>query len=264
MKYSWVVSMSHSFKILGAAAILAVGGVFASAVNAAMIVQNQAFTFGEATATVTVANGNTDSNTNQQTISFGGISRFNTALGTLNSITFDINWSGEVEHSFQQLAPFTGHSTTHASTVTFRADGSTASTSANVGETQTFAPLFGPLGGFGARDISGAGLFTETDASFLALFTGPGSIVSSVDLENFVELSVTAGGPVTASARGCPSGSGSIICGIQSGNLFPLVGGNLEVTYDYTEATVAMSAPGGLALLGLGLIGMGIARRRQR
>ena len=56
-----------------------------------------------------------------------------------------------------------------------------------------------------------------------------------IELENFVELTVVSGGPVSASMRGCPI-SGSVICGVQSGNFFPVVCGSLEVTYDYSAA----------------------------
>lgn len=234
-----------------------------SATNAATIVQSQGFLFGEAAATVTVNPGTTNTATNQETISFGSIARFDTSLGTLNAVTFDIGWEGEVEHSFQQSASFTTHTVAHLSRVTFRADGSAADISASASNVGDFGPLFGTIGGFTARDIAGGGTFTETDAGILALFSGPGSIVSSIDLENFVELTVRSGGTVVAGARGCPI-TGTIDCGVLSGLFDPRIQGTLQVTYDYSASSVAMSAPGGMALLALGLVGLGAVRRRVR
>lgn len=252
-----------SLKNLGAAAIFATATAFAGVASAATIVQNQLFSFGEAQATVTT--GTTDSDTNQETLSFGSLSNFNTSLGTLNSVTFNIGWTGEVEFSNRQLASFTAHTVTNRSTVTFRADGSTDSVSATATDGIQIIPDQGffQLGFVGARDIAGGGTFTETSAAFLALFSGPGGIASSIELENFIELTVDSGGPVTGTTRGCPA-FGSTQCGVLSGNIFPQVRGSLQITYDYTEASVAMSAPGGMALLTLGLIGMGAARRRRR
>lgn len=258
-----ILKNSTSLKTLGAAAILAAGTAFAGAASAATVIQNQSFSFGEVAATVTT--GTTDSATNQQTLSFAGLSRFNTGLGTLNSITFNIGWTGEVEFSWSQLGPFTAHTATQRSTVTFRADGSTDSVSATATNGTQVIPNQGrfQLNMVGALDIAGGSAFTESSAAFLALFSGPGSIASSIELENFIELTVDEGGPVTGTTRNCPP-FGSLDCGVMSGNPFPIVRGNLQITYDYTEATVAMSAPGGIALLGLGLIGMGVSRRRRK
>ncbi|MFT5486416.1 MAG: hypothetical protein ACI9MU_001330 [Alphaproteobacteria bacterium] len=254
---------SISLKNLGAAAILATATVFAGAASAATIVQNQLFSFGEAEASVTVAAGATDSDTNQQTFSFSSLSKFNTGLGTLNSVSFNVSWTGEVEVRKSELNASSNYSFTHLSTVTFRADGITngATASASVTDTIVGHPFF-PINAVGPLDIAGGGTSTETSAAFLALFSGPGSIASSIELENVVDLTVTSGGPVFAATRGCPP-FGSPVCGAFSGNTFPQVRGNLQITYDYTEASVAMSAPGGMALLGLGLIGMGAARRRR-
>lgn len=253
-------------KNFSVASILIAGVTFAGAANAATIVQNQFFSFGEAEASITTGlTGVTSSTTNQQTISFASLSRFDTGLGTLNSVSFNVSWTGEVENTWRQLTSFTAHTVTQRSTVTFRADGSTDSVSAIAGGIPQIVPNQGilQLGASGALDIAGGGAFTETSAAFLALFSGPGSIASSIELENYIELTVTEGGAVTAATRGCPS-SGSIVCGVNSGNVFPLIRGNLEITYDFTEASVAMSAPGGIALLTLGLIGMSATRRRRR
>lgn len=256
--------MRISFKNLGAAGILVAGTAFAGISSAATIVQNQLVTFGEAPASVAVSAGNTDNNTNQQTLSFGSISKFNTGLGILNSVTFNISWVGEVEFSRQELDPATNYSVFNRSTVTFRADGSTDSVSAtaDAGQTVVGHPFFN-IGAVAALDIAGGGTFSETDAGFLAAFSGPGSIASTIELENFVELTVTAGGSIQAATRGCPL-FGSLICGVNSGNFFPAVRGSLMVTYDYSESVAQIPAPGGIALLALGLIGVGAVRRRVR
>lgn len=258
------VSLKNSIsrKNLGAAAILAAATVFSGTAGAATIVQSQSVSFGEVAATVTT--GTTDSATNQQALSFAGLSRFDTGLGTLNSVSFNVGWTGEVEFSWSQLGPFTGHTVTQRSTVSFRADGSTDSVSATATDGTQTIPNQGlfQLGAVGARDIAGGGVFTETSAAFLALFSGPGSIASSIELENFVELTVNSGGPVTGTTRNCPP-FGSLDCGVASGAIIPSIRATLEITYDYTEASIAMPAPGGIALLALGLIGLGAVRRRR-
>jgi hypothetical protein len=250
--------MRFSLKSLIAAAALSAGTLLAGTANAALITQNQNFLFANVVATATVNPGDTGNDTNQQTLSFGAINKFNTALGTLNSVTFNISWNGEVEYFHTTFLGNTGYTSIHQSQVAFRADGTTNSVAANASATVNMPPtLLGGLSGVGAQDISGGNIFTETNAALLALFSGSGAIASTIQLENFVDLTVSSGGgPASASSANCPA-FGSQVCGF----LAP-VSGSLSLTYDYTAASAAVSAPGGIALLALGLIGFGMSRRR--
>lgn len=86
--------MRFSLKSLIAATALSAGTILAGTANAALITQSESFLFANVAASVTVNAGDTANDSSQQSLSFGTINKFNSALGTLNSVTFDISWNG--------------------------------------------------------------------------------------------------------------------------------------------------------------------------
>jgi len=247
--------MRFSLKSLIAATALSAGTILAGTANASLITQSESFLFANVAASVTVNAGDTANDSSQQSLSFGTINKFNSALGTLNSVTFDISWNGEVEYFHTSFFPSSGYVSVHQSQVAFRADGISNSVTASAASTATVPVSTFPIQGIGAEDISGGSIFSDSTAALLSLFSGSGAIESTIELENFVELTAI-GGLASASSANCPA-IGSIACGI----LAP-ISGSLSLTYDYTAAASAVAAPGAIALIGLGVVGMGIARRR--
>jgi len=254
--------MRISIKNFIAASVLGAGVTIAGTVHAGTITQTEAFTFefAPSVALVMVSPGNTANTTNQNTLGFTGINNFNSALGSLNAVRFDIAWTGGVQNTWSNSSGFTSHTATFRSDINF-SSGSAGNVLLDTAGQTTPPPPFTPIPLISTTtlEISGATSITSSDANLLALFSGPGTIASTIQLENFVELTVLSGGSVMAFTRGCPS-----ICVGANGDPLTQVGGNLTVTYDFSETMAEIPAPGGIALFALGLIGIGAARRRAR
>ncbi|MGF6274765.1 hypothetical protein ABIB38_003156 [Massilia sp. UYP11] len=178
-------------------------------------------------------------------------SKFNTKLGALNAITFDLNGlvsgAGFAENRGSSAANVT---LTLSSTMTLtRPDGSTLGV-ANPVFNQVYRLArydrvvdYGGTSGIhtGTIEASSAASFLSSSASDIALFSGNG----------FIELGLSALGTSFA------QGPGNVITGFDT-----LASGAVQVTYDYTPfAEIPEPATLATMLAGFGL--MGAVRRRK-
>ena len=181
-------------------------------------------------------------------LSFG---KFDTALGTLNSITFELDGSIQGLGRAESLNATASNVTlTLGAILTLkRPDGSTL-IAENPNFSQSFAfarfdgvrDFAGSSGGTtGTRAATASDLFVSTSASDFALFSALNG--------GTIDLNLNAVGASRA------TGSGNLMTAFQT-----LAAGNVRVTYDYRPTAVPEPETYAMLLAGLGLL----ALRRQR
>lgn len=177
--------------------------------------------------------------------------RFDPALGTLDRVTLTL--SGQIVSSIFLESLDAEPSTIHAS----NSMQATATTSLGAfSATATNPVTFNATAYDGVTDF--AGTSGHTFSSILASGTGTLSTIDPLKLALFIGLNNFAT-PIVFSGTSSSDGSGNLIARFQT-----LGSGNLSVKYDYTAQAAPIPEPTTMALMGGGLIGLGMLARRKR
>lgn len=240
--------MNKKFATLGALAGIAVASSAAGHAQAGILppVQSQEFALSTETSFNFSANTSVNEDKSDQTLTFD---LFDPSEGTLIAVKIEATFEGNSSIRATEIFSEGGASTdfvgvTNNVSLTFSSNG----------EGFLSTGQSNPTLQCDADEIDGACNKTEDDDFSDTI------VQMSFDLNEFIGLGTFDVDAVLASSA-FPESSGELFGSISSDNA---VEGDLTVQFEFIPDPVTVSEPASLAILGLGLGGLGIAKRRKR
>ncbi len=181
------------------------------------------------------------------------LDKFNTSLGTLNSITFGLVGSAQGIGRVESLAGAATHITLSLGSI-FTLSRPDSSSLVNVNN-PIFSQNFSLSGFDGAIDFAGA-----SGGSTGLLSSSKSNSFTSTSINDFALFSAVGGGKInlgiSATAMSDSAGAGNLVAYVQT-----LAAGYTTVSYNYTAAPIPEPETYAMMLVGIGLLGF--AKRRK-